>query len=74
MPVVQVHLKAGRTVEQRRELVGRITDALVDVCGSNRENVHVIIDEVAEDSWGRAGKLLSDQAGASASAPGGGAT
>jgi len=64
MPVVQVHLKAGRTVEQRRELVGRITDALVDVCGSNRENVHVIIDEVAEDSWGRAGKLLSEQAGA----------
>ncbi len=60
MPVVQVHLKAGRTLDQRRELVSRITDALVDVCGSNRENVHVIIDEVPEDSWGRAGTLLSD--------------
>lgn len=61
MPVVQVHLKAGRTLDQKRQLVARITDALVDVCDANRDRVHVIIDEVAEDSWGRGGRLLSEQ-------------
>jgi 4-oxalocrotonate tautomerase len=60
MPVVQVHLKAGRTVEQKRKLVEKITDSLVEIAGANRDRVHVIIDEVPGDSWGRAGKLLSD--------------
>jgi 4-oxalocrotonate tautomerase len=60
MPVVQVHLKAGRTVEQKRQLVERITDSLVEIAGANRERVHVIIDEVPGDNWGRAGRLLSD--------------
>lgn len=69
MPVVQVHMKAGRTVDQKRELVSRITDALIDVCGANQESVHVIIDDVQGDSWGRGGKLLSEQAGAAVSPP-----
>jgi 4-oxalocrotonate tautomerase len=61
MPVVQVHLKAGRTLDQKRQLVKQITQALVDTCGSNQERVHVIINEVPEDSWGRGGVLLSEQ-------------
>ncbi|TPM98239.1 2-hydroxymuconate tautomerase [Mesorhizobium sp. B2-1-3A] len=60
MPVVQVNIKDGRTLDQKRELVSRITDALVDVCGAARDRVHVIINEVAEESWGRGGQLLSD--------------
>lgn len=66
MPVVQVNIKDGRTLEQKRELVSRMTDVLVDVCGSVRERVHVIINEVEEDSWGRGGQLLSDIAAAAA--------
>jgi 4-oxalocrotonate tautomerase len=60
MPVVQVHLKSGRTVEQKREIVRRMTNALVEVCGSVEDRVHVIINEVEEESWGRGGRLLSD--------------
>lgn len=60
MPVVQVHIKDGKTVEQRRAIVSRITDVLVEVCGSTRQNVHVIINEVEQDKWGRGGSLLSD--------------
>lgn len=60
MPVVQVHIKTGRTLEQKREIAKRITAVLVDVCGSAEERVNVIIDEVPEDNWGRGGRLLSD--------------
>lgn len=66
MPVVQVNIKDGRTLDQKRELVARITDALVDVCGAARERIHIIINEVAEDSWGRGGQLLSDIANTAA--------
>lgn len=69
MPVVQVHLKEGRSLKDKRELVQRITDAMVEVCGAAEDRVHVIIDEVSEESWGRGGKLLSDIAAASAGEP-----
>ena len=60
MPVVQVNIKEGRTLDQKREIVARMTDVLVDVCGSARARVHIIINEVEEDNWGRGGQLLSD--------------
>lgn len=60
MPVVEVKLKQGRTLDEKRAIAERMTDVLVDVCGSARERVHVIITEVAEDNWGRGGRLLSD--------------
>ncbi len=60
MPVVQVHIKEGRSLTERRELVRRITQDLVDVCGAAEERVHVIINEVPMDQWGRGGSLLSD--------------
>ena len=60
MPVIQVSIKQGRTLDQKREVVARMTDVLVEVCGAARERVHVIINEVEEDNWGRGGQLLSD--------------
>ena len=60
MPVVHVSLKRGRTREEKRALVERFTRALVEVCGAVEERVHVVINEVNEDNWGRGGRLLSD--------------
>lgn len=60
MPVVQVSIKQGRTLDQKRQIVSRMTDVLVDVCGAARDRVHIIINEVDEDNWGRGGQLLSE--------------
>jgi 4-oxalocrotonate tautomerase family enzyme len=60
MPVVQVHVKAGSSVETKRRLVAGITSLMNEVCGSDPERVHVITDEVHEDSRARAGRLLAD--------------
>lgn len=60
MPVVQINIKQGQSRDTKDQLVARVTDTLVDVCGSARERVHVIINEVDEDNWGRGGRLLSD--------------
>jgi len=51
MPVVRVALYEGRSPEKKREVAEAITDALVRVCGSKREGVHVIFEDVARDNW-----------------------
>ena len=61
MPVVTVELWEGRTVEQKRKLVGAITDAMVEHAEANPEALHVIIHEISHENWGRAGVLGVDR-------------
>ena len=60
MPVITVEMWEGRTVEQKRNLVKAITQAMIDHCNAKPEHLHVIIHDVPKDSWGRDGKLGSD--------------
>lgn len=60
MPVVTVQMFAGRTKEQKRKLVAAITEAMVQHAACKPDHLHVIIQDVPKDSWGRAGKLGSD--------------
>lgn len=61
MPVVTVQLWEGRTLEQKRALVAAITQAMVDHAGANPEALHVILQEVPPENWGKAGVLGSDR-------------
>jgi 4-oxalocrotonate tautomerase len=58
MVVVQVEWLAGRTPEQKEELVAGITDILGRVGGAQRENVQVVLHGVPPSNWGRAGELV----------------
>ncbi|MCC7484287.1 MAG: tautomerase family protein [Burkholderiales bacterium] len=60
MPVVTVQLWTGRTVEQKRKLVAAITQAMVRHAGCKPDHLHVIIQDVPRDSWGRDGRLGID--------------
>lgn len=60
MPVVTVQLWTGRSVEQKRKLVAAITDAMVQHAGCKPDHLHVIIQDVPKESWGRDGKLGID--------------
>jgi 4-oxalocrotonate tautomerase family enzyme len=60
MPFVVVEFWEGRTVEQKRNLVKAITDAMVNCAGCKPEHLHVVIHETPKESWGRAGILSSD--------------
>lgn len=61
MPLVTVHLLAGRTLDQKRRLVARITDALIEEAGARREMVQVRFLEVSKEHWGRGGLLGLDR-------------
>jgi 4-oxalocrotonate tautomerase len=61
MPHVQITLLEGRSQEQKRKLAKRVTDALVEECGANRDAVTVAIVEVTKDDFARGGTLISDR-------------
>ncbi|MBS1850827.1 MAG: 2-hydroxymuconate tautomerase family protein [Acidobacteria bacterium] len=61
MPMVQVTMLAGRTVEQKRKLAQRITDALVEEAGAKREAIVVAINEVSRESYATGGVLMADK-------------
>ncbi len=46
MPIIEVNLTAGRSPEQLRTLITRLTDAVQDAIGSQRDTIRVIIREV----------------------------
>ena len=60
MPFVIVEFWEGRTVEQKRNLVKAITDAMVQHAACKPEHLHVVIHDVPKESWGRAGVLSID--------------
>jgi len=59
--MVQITMLAGRTVEQKRKLAQRITDALVEEAVAKREAVVVAIHEVSKESYASGGVLMADK-------------
>ena len=61
MPLVQVTMLTGRTIEQKRKLAQRLTDAMVEEAGARREVVVVTIDEVSKENYASGGILMADK-------------
>ena len=61
MPMIQVTMLEGRSVEQKRKLAQRLTDAMVEEAGAKREAVTVAIVEVSRESYATGGVLIADK-------------
>ena len=66
MPIVNLQLIAGLSVDQKRTLVAEITQTLARVTGAKPERTHILIQEVADEDWGLEGRLVLDRRAASA--------
>lgn len=55
MPFAQIYLIEGRTEDQKRAVIEKVTQAMVDAIGAPKENVRVWIHEVPKENWGIAG-------------------
>ncbi len=55
MPLVKIYLWKGRDKEKKKELIKKVTSAVVDVIDCSAEAVQVIINEVNKDNWGIGG-------------------
>lgn len=61
MPLIQIKLIENVfTAEQKKEMIKKITDAMVSIEGENmRQVTTVIIEEVKSGDWGIGGKAMT---------------
>jgi 4-oxalocrotonate tautomerase len=61
MPYVTVKMLEGRTEEQKKALVEKVTEAVKETTGAKQESIVVFIEEMSKNHYAVAGKRLSDQ-------------
>ncbi len=61
MPMIDVKLLEGRSVDQKRKLVAGITDVVVQSLGVAPETVRITLIEMARDNFAVAGILEMDK-------------
>ncbi|WP_409303286.1 2-hydroxymuconate tautomerase [Peribacillus sp. SCS-155] len=61
MPYVTVKMLEGRSEEQKKNLVEKVTEAVVETTGAPKDKVVVFIEEMSKNHYGVAGKRLSDE-------------
>ena len=61
MPYVTIVLREGRSVEQKREMVKAVTEAVARTTGAKPEAVHIIVHDLPAHNLAHHGVLLSDR-------------
>lgn len=61
MPHIQITMLKGRTIEQKRKLVERVTDAMAEEAKTPKEGIVVTIVEVEREDYARGGVLMTDK-------------
>ncbi len=61
MPLVQITMLTGRSVEQKRKLAQRITDVMVEEANARKEAIVVTFVEVSKESYASGGVLMADK-------------
>jgi 4-oxalocrotonate tautomerase len=60
VPNITIQWYAGRTDQQRREIVKAITDVMVNIGKTTADQVHIVFQDVEKSHWGYNGRLASD--------------
>ena len=61
MPIIEMHLLEGRTVEQKRRAVAAITAAVSESLGVKPEQVRILITQHGLDDFSVAGKTVAER-------------
>jgi 4-oxalocrotonate tautomerase len=60
MPVIVVNMIEGRSDDQKRALVDKVTKAVCESINSVPEKVRIIINEMPKNGYAVGGKLMID--------------
>lgn len=61
MPYVTVKMLEGRTEEQKKALVERVTEAVSETANAPKESIVVFIEEMPKNHYAIAGVRFSDK-------------
>jgi 4-oxalocrotonate tautomerase len=60
MPIAHIQILEGRTEEQKRAVIEKVTQALVDALDAPVQTVRVLISDVPKSNWGIGGVSAKD--------------
>lgn len=60
MPYITVKMLEGRSDEQKKALVEKVTEAVAQTTGAPKENIVVFIEEMSKKHYAVGGKIFSD--------------
>lgn len=60
MPMINVQMFEGRTLEQRRKLVKELTEGTCRALDCPADAVQIILTDIKKENWAESGKLFSD--------------
>jgi len=60
VPFAQIYLMEGRTEDQKRAVIEKVTQAIVEAVDAPIANVRVWIHDVPKENWGIAGQSAKD--------------
>ena len=61
MPFIEVKMWKGRTPDQKKTLIEKLTQATCDSVGCPKDAVSIVIEDVDKENWGKAGIPASEQ-------------
>jgi len=61
MPIINVKMYSGRTVDEKRDLVKRMTEATMEAIKCPADAVKIMIEEFERENWANAGVLRVDE-------------
>ena len=61
MPIVTIKMIEGRTDEQKRAFVEKVTEAVSETVNAPKEAVTIVIEEMAKNHYATGGVRLSDK-------------
>lgn len=61
MPIVQIDMIEGRSVEQKREMVKKMTEVICETAKCPADAVTIVIREAAKQHIAKAGTLMLDK-------------
>jgi len=60
MPFITVKVLEGKSVEQKRQLIERMTQVACETLDVDPSKVFIFIEDLEKDNYGKNGKLFSD--------------
>ncbi len=61
MPIIQVHLFEGRTVDQKRKCAKEVTDAIVRTLSCPVDHVRIVFEDMKKTDFSVGGVLVADK-------------
>jgi 4-oxalocrotonate tautomerase len=62
MPIIHISIAEGRTLEQKRAMVEKVTQVVAETIHVDPEKIWIRIDEFKQENFSVNGKLMCDRA------------